>query len=115
MARPISRQSTSARKLEIMKKVGWRTFGERLHEARKNAGLTLEEVAKRIHSHKGYISGIENSKVNAPSPKAIKRLCQLFGWQPEEMLVVAWAEKAPIDVLETILCLASQCQAKQVA
>ena len=57
--------------------------------------MTLEAVAKKIGSHKGYISGIENGKVNPPSVKIIRRFCKLFGQDERTMVRIAWVDKAP--------------------
>lgn len=70
-----------------------KTFGERIRTARLAKGLTLEALAKVIKSHKGYVSGIENGKVNAPSHKLIPALCRRLGLPVEEMAALAWWEK----------------------
>jgi transcriptional regulator with XRE-family HTH domain len=75
-----------------------KTFGQRIQEARKAKGLTLEQLAKVIKSHKGYISGIEHGKVNAPSPKMIPPMCRKLDLPLEEMAALAYWEKAPKDV-----------------
>lgn len=75
-------------------------FGDLLKRLRKEQGLTLEAVAKKIGSHKGYVSGIENDKVNPPSVKIIRKIAKLFR-QDEKMLVrIAWADKAPALIRE---------------
>jgi transcriptional regulator with XRE-family HTH domain len=74
------------------------TFGQRVKDARKAKGWTLERAAKAVKSHKGYISGIENGKVNAPSPKIIPLLCRHLELPLSEMLALAWWEKAPKGV-----------------
>ena len=75
-----------------------KTFGQRIQEARKAKGFTLDQVAKAIKSHKGYVSGIEHGKVNAPSPKMIPPLCRKLGLPVEEMSALAWYEKRPKGV-----------------
>lgn len=74
------------------------TFGEQLKAARLARGLTLETVAKRINSHKGYVSGIERGKVNPPSARVVKKLAKLFNHVYEELLVDAELEKIHPDV-----------------
>jgi transcriptional regulator with XRE-family HTH domain len=71
------------------------TFGQRIKEARKLKGWTLEKTAKAVRSHKGYISGIENGKVKAPSPKIIPLLCSKLELPLTEMMALAWWEKRP--------------------
>lgn len=70
-------------------------FGELVKRMRKERGLTLEQVAKKIGSHKGYVSGIENDKVNPPSVKIIRKFAKLFGQESRTLVRIAWADKAP--------------------
>jgi transcriptional regulator with XRE-family HTH domain len=70
-------------------------FGSRVKELRKEKGLTLEEVARKIGSHKGYVSGIENAKVAPPSVKIILKYAKLFGQDPKTLVRLAWVDKAP--------------------
>ncbi len=70
-------------------------FGSFVKSLRKQRGLTLEEVAAKIRSHKGYISGIENGKVNPPSVKIILRYARLLGQNPNLLVRLAWVDKAP--------------------
>jgi len=46
------------------------TFGERIREQRKRAGLTLEQLAEAADSSKSYIWELENK--NPPRPSAAK-------------------------------------------
>jgi transcriptional regulator with XRE-family HTH domain len=70
-------------------------FGDLVWKLRKEKGLTLEAVAKKIGSHKGYVSGIENHKVNPPSIKIIKKYAKLFGQDARALARLAWVDKAP--------------------
>ena len=70
-------------------------FGDRVRKLRKEKALTLEMVAKKIGSHKGYVSGIENGKVNPPSVKIIKKYGKLFGQDVRMLVRLAWVDKAP--------------------
>ena len=79
------------------------TYGAIIQACRKSRGMTLQEVAKRIESHKGYVSGIENGMVNPPSPTITCKLATMFGLDQEDLLEVAWAEKAPKRIRERIL------------
>jgi transcriptional regulator with XRE-family HTH domain len=62
--------------------------------------MTLEGVAKKIGSHKGYVSGIENDKVNPPSVKIIRKFAKLFGHDERTLVRIAWADKAPAIIRE---------------
>lgn len=70
-------------------------FSDLVRTLRKEKGLTLEQVAKRIGSHKGYVSGIENNKVNPPSVKIIKKYAKLFDQDARALARLAWVDKAP--------------------
>jgi transcriptional regulator with XRE-family HTH domain len=75
-------------------------FGDLVKRLRKERGLTLEAVAKKIGSHKGYVSGIENDKVNPPSVKIIKKFAKLFAQDERTLVRIAWADKAPAIIRE---------------
>ena len=70
-------------------------FGDLVKRLRKERGLTLEVVAKKLGSHKGYVSGIENGKVNPPSVKMLKKYARIFGSDPRSFVRLAWVDKAP--------------------
>ncbi|HEV3026494.1 MAG TPA: helix-turn-helix transcriptional regulator [Planctomycetota bacterium] len=72
-------------------------FGELMKGFRASDGLTLETVARKIGSQKGYVSGIENDKVNPPSVKIIAKFHKVFsahGMTLEDLVELAWADKA---------------------
>lgn len=75
-------------------------FGDLMKRLRKERSLTLEAVAKRIGSHKGYVSGIENDKVNPPSVKIIRKFAKLFNQDERSLVRIAWADKAPAIIRE---------------
>jgi len=70
-------------------------FGDLVRKLRKEKGMTLETVAKKIGSHKGYVSGIENDKVNPPSVKIIKKYAKVLGLEARTLARLAWVDKAP--------------------
>jgi len=70
-------------------------FGDLVKRLRKEKGMTLEAVAKKIGSHKGYVSGIENGKVNPPSVKIIRKFARLFSQDERTLVRIAWVDKAP--------------------
>jgi transcriptional regulator with XRE-family HTH domain len=70
-------------------------FGTEVHKARKDRGLTLEKLAKRTQTHKGYISGIENDKVSPPSPRMVKRLAKALDLDADRLLALSFIEKRP--------------------
>jgi transcriptional regulator with XRE-family HTH domain len=75
-------------------------FGDLVRKLRKGKGLTLDAVAKKIGTHKGYVSGIENDKVNPPSVKIIKKFAKLFTQDERTLVRIAWADKAPAIIRE---------------
>lgn len=70
-------------------------FSDAVKVLRLEKHLTLEAVARHIKSHKGYVSGIENKKVNPPSVKIVRRFAKLFHKSESEMICMAAIEKAP--------------------
>jgi transcriptional regulator with XRE-family HTH domain len=70
-------------------------FGNRVRQLRIERGLTLERVAKKIGSEKGYLSEIENHKVNPPSVKVINKVAKLLGQDVRTLVLLAWVDKAP--------------------
>ena len=77
-------------------------FGDLVRKLRKERQLTLEDVARKIGSHKGYVSGIENGKVNPPSVKFIRKFSRLFKHDEKEMVRIAYVDKAPKMIREEI-------------
>jgi transcriptional regulator with XRE-family HTH domain len=75
-------------------------FGELVGRLRKERGLTLADVARKIGSQKGYISGIESGKVNPPSVKLIRKYAKAFGQDERALVRLAWVDKAPSIIRE---------------
>lgn len=75
-------------------------FGELLRRLRREQGYSLRTVAKKLNTQKGYLSGIENGKVNPPSAKLVKRIAQLYRQDERMLLRLAWADKAPSLIRE---------------
>jgi len=75
-------------------------FGTFVKTLRQEKGLTLEAVGKKIGSQKGYVSGIENGKVNPPSVTIILKWAKAFGQDPKTLVRLAWVDKAPSLIRE---------------
>jgi len=75
-------------------------FGTLVKALRQEKNLTLEAVAKKIGSNKGYLSGIENGKVNPPSVHFILKYAKLLGQDPKALVRLAWVDKAPSIIRE---------------
>lgn len=78
-------------------------FGPFVKALRKAAGLTLDVVATRLGTHKGYISGIENRTVAPPSPKFVARFAQLYSVDGKDLLRRAEVEKLPAEIRDEVL------------
>src|SRR5579862_1405029 len=87
-------------------------FGDLVRQLRKDKGLTLEAVAQKIGSHKGYVSGIENDKVNPPSVKIIKKFAKVFGQDARALARLAWVDKAPEILREDAENFLRWCEAR---
>lgn len=74
------------------------TFGETVRRLRKRRGLTLQRLASMTGLRKGYLSNIENRKVNPPSPRATRRIAKALGADARRMLLQAHVEKAPPEI-----------------
>src|SRR5579862_267884 len=83
-------------------------FGELLRRLRREQGYSLRTVAKSLGTQKGYLSGIENGKVNPPSAKLVKRIAQLYRQDERMLLRLAWADKAPSLIREDAVRMVSQ-------
>jgi transcriptional regulator with XRE-family HTH domain len=70
-------------------------FGDLVRALRQKQGMTLEAVAKKVGTHKGYISGIERGKVSPPSVKMIRKFARAFGQDEKVLVRLAWVDKAP--------------------
>lgn len=77
-------------------------FASVVKEARRFKGLTLQAVATKVGTHKGYISGVEHRKVNPPSAKIVRKMAKLFQLDVQELLILGVVEKAPPEVREII-------------
>lgn len=73
-------------------------FGDLVKSLRKGKGLTLQEVADRVGTEKGYISGIEHSKVNPPAPDKVRKLAKVLDFDRTELLLMAYIQKAPAEI-----------------
>jgi transcriptional regulator with XRE-family HTH domain len=73
-------------------------FGGFIKSMRKAKGLTLEKLAKEIGTEKGYISSIENGKVNPPSADVVREMADALDVGREELLLLAYVQKAPEEI-----------------
>ncbi len=74
---------------------GRKRFGRFVENARSSLNVTLEQVAKRSGISKGYLSGIENGKVNPPTEALARRLARTLKLKEEALAAAAELEKLP--------------------
>lgn len=55
------------------------TFGAKIRELRKKAGLTLEQLAEMTGSSKSYVWELENKSPPRPSAEKIDRIAKALG------------------------------------
>lgn len=55
------------------------TFGEKIRELRKKAGLTLDQLAEQTGSSKSYVWELENKNPPRPSAEKIDRIAKALG------------------------------------
>lgn len=71
-------------------------LGEQVRERRRSMGLTLADVAERSGVTRGYLSMIENQRVdNPPSVKVLAKLGAALGLDPGELERAAQWERTP--------------------
>jgi len=61
-----------------------RTFGQVIHERRRQLHLTQQEVARRIRTSTPYISHLESGKRH-PSDKVLGQLAEVLALEPREL------------------------------
>lgn len=101
----VRNKDTRALRRKVFEECQWYSFGSTIKDARLMRHLTLDALAKKVGTHKGYISGIELGKVNPPSPKMIEKLGKVLGLGVPTLLLLAWIEKAPITILPEALMM----------
>lgn len=84
-------------------------FGYLVRQLRKRHELTLERLARKVGTHKGYLSGIENGKVRPPSVRFVRKLARALGTDEKEMILTAYLEKAPKEIKEDLKLRLSYC------
>lgn len=70
-------------------------FGLLVSALRKERGWTLATIARKLRTHKGYISSIERGKCNPPSVKMTVRYARVFAQPAKRFVRIAWVDKAP--------------------
>ncbi|MBW2700367.1 MAG: helix-turn-helix transcriptional regulator [Deltaproteobacteria bacterium] len=67
---------------------GLRAFGQKLREARVDAGLSMSVVAKRLGVTVAYVSHLEAGRTR-PSAASAMKLAELCGADPDEFCILS--------------------------
>src|SRR5689334_1113050 len=78
-------------------------FGDVVRALRKERGLTMEALARKTGTHKGYISGIESGGVPPPSVRLIRKFAKALGQDERRLVRIGWVDKAPEIIREEAL------------
>jgi len=65
-----------------------KTFGQKLQELRRSAGLSQRDLAAQVGVDFSYISKVENNRLPPPSADTIVRICAALGIPPDELLAL---------------------------
>ena len=76
------------------------TFGEKLRELRRQAGLTQRDLAEKVGLDFSYISKVENDRNPPPAADTIVKICEALEMPAESLL--ALKGQIPSDVAEGI-------------
>lgn len=77
-------------------------FGHEMKNLRIRAGLTTIALARKLGTHKGYISGIENAKVNPPSRKILVKMARVLEVDLEWLFKLSVVSKAPEEIRDEV-------------
>jgi len=76
------------------------TFGQRLKQLRREAGVTQRELAQKTGLDFSYISKLENDRNPPPAADTIVRICDALGVPAERLL--ALKGRLPSEIQETV-------------
>jgi len=77
-----------------------KSFGQRLQELRRAAGISQRDLAAQVGVDFSYISKVENDRLPPPAADTIVKICKVLDVPPAELL--ALTGKLPSDVKETL-------------
>jgi transcriptional regulator with XRE-family HTH domain len=60
--------------------------------------MMLDVLAKKSKTSKGYLSGIENEKINPPTDRHVRQLAKVLGQDELEFLKLAHYDKLPSEL-----------------
>lgn len=77
-----------------------KTFGQKLQELRRSAGLSQRDLAEQVGVDFSYISKVENDRLPPPAADTIVKICGVLGASADELL--ALTGKVPTNVREML-------------
>ena len=76
------------------------TFGQRLQELRREAGVSQRDLAAQVGVDFSYISKVENDRLPPPAADTVVKICAILQVPSDELL--ALTGKVPSDVKEML-------------
>jgi len=80
-------------------------FGDLVRRLRFEKRWTLKDLERKVGVRKGYLSQIETGAVNPPSPRVVRRMALVFGFERRKMLALAHVVKADKEVRDGLVAL----------
>jgi transcriptional regulator with XRE-family HTH domain len=77
-----------------------KTFGQRLQELRREAGISQRDLAAQAGVDFSYISKVENDRLPPPAADTVVKICAILQVPSDELL--ALTGKVPSDVKEML-------------
>lgn len=77
-----------------------KTFGQRLQELRREAGISQRDLAAQAGVDFSYISKVENDRLPPPAADTIVKICAILQVPSDDLL--ALTGKMPSDVKEML-------------
>lgn len=79
------------------------SLGTKLRRQRRRLGFTLDELAAKTRISKPYLSLIETGRVpNPPSDEKLRKLEEVLGFAPSELVTQAHLQRTPSDVRQML-------------
>ena len=65
-----------------------KSFGQRLQELRRAAGISQRDLAAEVGVDFSYISKLENDRLPPPAADTIVKICKVLNVSPDELLAL---------------------------
>ena len=77
------------------------TFGARLRNLRRAAGVSQRELAQQVGVDFSYVSKVENDRLPPPAADTIEKICHALGVGPDELMGLT--NKLPSDLRQLLV------------